>query len=108
MYHEVPEFRANWVFWPRSNQYVQDTLSEAITALETMPNPKDEYDVLKRDHLISYLKLLKGYSASGNSIPGLGGLGLEQGMKLAHTVLDGNFKDGFRLDFKSLGKGFLF
>ena len=91
----------------RDNQSVQNLLGEAISLLKNMNLPEDDINVMKRNLLVNYLELFKAYSASSNSIACLGGLGLEQGMEIAQSVVDGKFKDGFRLNFKHLGKGFL-
>lgn len=91
----------------RDNQSVQNLLGEAISVLKGMALPEDDINVMKRNLLVNYLELFKAYSASSNSIAGLGGLGLEQGMEIAQNIVDGKFKDGFRLNFKHLGKGFL-
>lgn len=46
--------------------------------------------------------MFKAYTASGNEIPGLRGMGLEQVQLICTEVLAGKYNTDFRLDFKSI------
>lgn len=51
----------------------------------------------------SLLRAVRIYSESGNSIPGLGGLGLEEALTLAQSVIDGNPRSDKDLSIQSYG-----
>lgn len=90
------------------NTQVQELIGDAIQHVLSFPFHSDDIVMVKREMLVSFLKLAKAYTASGNSIPVLGGKGLEEVMVLAESVLEGQYDSDFRFDFKATANGLLF
>lgn len=90
------------------NAQVQELISNAIQHFSSLAVHSDEVIMVKRDMISSFLKLAKVYTSSGNSIPCLGGKGLEQIVALSESVLDGQYDGDFRFDFKATANGLLF
>jgi len=93
-----------------TNSDVQALFAEAINLIPdvvvdyTDPDPVDVKTQMVKNALV-YLKL---YSASSNSIPGLRGLGLDEGIALAHQVIALGGKVGnLRGDSKHIAKAFV-
>lgn len=90
-----------------TNETVQELLKKAIEKLQSFSVPADEVDAAKQTLLLSYLVVMKGYTASGNDIPALGGLGLQEAVAIAEDVISDRFSGVRRVNFKHLGKGFI-
>lgn len=70
-----------------TNEYVQNCLSEAESILSKSLAGKSLEDSPRVHLLCSLFVAMREYSASGNSIPGLAGLGLHETVKLAEDVI---------------------
>lgn len=84
------------------NSQVQSSIQEAVDYLSALPAFKDEVSQSKRVMLKEFLSVFKAYSASGNDIPCLRGMGLEQVLTICTEVIAGKYDNDFRLDFKSI------
>lgn len=92
---------------PRTNADVQAILAQAIELVAKEPQPKEEFARLQLLTLHHSLQLGRAYCASGNSIPGLGGRGLEELLKLALELIEGSYDyQHRRLNFKHLALAF--
>jgi hypothetical protein len=84
----------------KDNTYVQELLSTAIALIKPSSDPIVD---LKIQTIKNSLQLIKLYSASCNSIPGLRGLGLEEALKLSEHIIakEGDITN-VHLNFKAL------
>ena len=67
-----------------TNEKVQSKFTEAIEYL------KPRVQSIEDEIVLNALTYFKMYSASGNDIPGLAGLGLHEMLDLAYKVLEGH------------------
>lgn len=78
-----------------TNEAAQRTLLEAEEVLERALEAEATVGYGRREaaprlqFLLAALRCVRVYSASGNSIPGLGGLGLQEAAELAAELLSG-------------------
>lgn len=80
-----------------TNEKVQAKFAEAIEYL------KPRVQSIEDEIVLNALIYFKMYSASGNDIPGLSGLGLHEMLDLANRVLEGH---RVRVNPRYLGKAF--
>ena len=83
---------------------------EAVNLVAQNYPGRDASDLDYAHHslLWSTLFLLKEYTASSNSIPALGSLGLEEGLDLAQKVIDtGGKVNAIKVHYRHIAKGFL-
>lgn len=70
-----------------TNNVMQTELQSALNVIEEQQNhPHNELQQLRLQILHDMLMLMKLSSASGNSIPGLRGLGADEGFALAQQI----------------------
>lgn len=72
------------------NIEAQTVFAQAIEKLTEASPPTQEDAVMRHMYTTFIMTILKDYSASGNSIAGLGGLGLEEGVALAERIIELN------------------
>ncbi len=82
-----------------SNSEVQEELSHAIAILDNTEHPSAESYIAH-----SILTVIKELADSGNSIPGLRGLGMEDALKLSHEIKVNGIKN-LRFNTKALSNG---
>lgn len=88
-----------------TNDEAQTIFAHALTLLTEAETPSNEDMLIKHNFAIVSLQIIKAYSASGNTIPGLGGLGLQEGIALAEQIIQTNGNvSKFRYDFKAIAK----
>ena len=87
---------------------VQDTLNAALLLLASalaieQEKTRNEIVIMRLTIVLSGLLTLKMLSKSSNGIPGLRGLGLEEGMALAQRLIaDGVKPHLLKVDYRSL------
>lgn len=89
------------------NDYVQKVF---LDALEIIPMSVEGTDIIlstELNMLRGMFTLYKTYTASGNSIPALGGVGLEGAVALAEGIISNGFDPRKRyINLRNLHKGF--
>lgn len=79
-----------------TNSEAQEKLSYAIAVLDNTQEPSMEATIAH-----TLLSVIAERSASGNDIPGLRGLGLENALNLANEIIENGTRN-IRIDTKSL------
>lgn len=84
-----------------TNQDVQGILTKSIYHIERVLITTYSEEVFKLTLIKEYLKFVKAYSASGNSIPS--GIGIHKVVKLAESIIDNNVQTDFDIQIFNLG-----
>lgn len=89
------------------NDYVQEAFKKALNIIPVSTEGTDIIAATELDMLRGMFTLYQTYTASGNSIPALGGLGLEGAVRLAEEIVTGGFDPRKRyINLRNLYKGF--
>lgn len=70
-----------------TNEEVQTVLAQAIEILAEA-SVEDNPDASRINFVKSFLEFTKAYSASGNTIPGFGGVGIKETYRLAESIVE--------------------